>query len=181
MVKPLIFTDKEIRFLQELIRNKVKFVLVGLSAATLQGVPAVTQDIDIWFSNLNDPGLRKALKKVDGIYVPPTATTPPMLAGDNVDLFDLVVHMHGLHSFAKEYKNALDIPLGKCVIKVLPLDRIIASKKATARDKDLRILPVLCDALIAINIIKNENVSQESHAKHRKTARVKRRAKKGSV
>lgn len=159
MAKLLIFTDKEIQFLEELIRNKVKFILVGLSAATLQGVPAVTQDIDIWFSNVNDPGLRKALRKVDGVYVPPTATTPPMLGGDNVDLFDIVVRMHGLSSFAKEYKNALDIPLGKCVIKVLPLDRIIASKVATARDKDLRILPVLRDAMLAIHIARNENVN----------------------
>ena len=56
------------------------------------------------------------------------------------------------------------------MIKVLPLDRIIASKKATGRDKDLRILPVLRDALIAINITKNENVNQVSNAKHLKTS-----------
>ena len=47
MRRSLIFTEKEGRFLKELAKNKVRFMIVGLSAAALQGAPVVTQDIDL--------------------------------------------------------------------------------------------------------------------------------------
>ena len=64
MQKNLIFGDKEATFLRELIRQKVDFMIVGLSAAALQGAPVVTQDVDLWFKDLTDPGIKQALKKV---------------------------------------------------------------------------------------------------------------------
>jgi len=148
--KNLIFGDKETSFLKELIRQKVDFMIVGLSAAALQGTPVVTQDIDLWFKDLTDPGIKKALKKVGAIYVPPTGMNPPMFAGHAVSLFDIVVHMHGLDKFEKEKKHALKIPLGRIKVMVLALERIIKSKKATGRQKDKLVLPVLSDALAAI-------------------------------
>jgi hypothetical protein len=42
--KPSIFTENEIRFLRELVKNHVPFMIVGLSAAALQGAPVVTQN-----------------------------------------------------------------------------------------------------------------------------------------
>lgn len=150
MDKNLIFGDKEVTFLKELIRQKVDFMIVGLSAAALQGAPVVTQDVDLWFKDLTDPGIKKALKKVGGVYVPPTAVNPPMFAGPAVDLFDIVVHMHGLGEFEKEEKSALQISLGRTKVLVLPLEKIIKSKKATGRQKDKLVLPVLSDALTAI-------------------------------
>ena len=64
MADPLIFGDDEIEFLKALVREKVDFMIVGLSAAALQGAPVVTQDIDLWFRQLPDPGIERALKKV---------------------------------------------------------------------------------------------------------------------
>jgi hypothetical protein len=55
--------------------------------------------------------------------------------------------MHGLGSFAQEARRALRVRVGAVDVRVLPLDRIIASKKATDRPKDRAILPVLEDAL----------------------------------
>lgn len=43
-----IFTEKEGRFLKALLANEVDFMIVGLSAALLQGASAVTQAIDLW-------------------------------------------------------------------------------------------------------------------------------------
>lgn len=143
----LIFGKTEAQFLRELVKLKVDFMIVGLSAAALQGAPVVTQDIDLWFKNLGDPRIRKALEKVHGIYVPPTASTPPMFAGDAVSLFDIVTHMHGLQSFAREVKHTIEVPLGRVKVKVLSLEHIIKSKKATGRRKDKLVLPVLSDAL----------------------------------
>ena len=161
MRKNLIFGDKEATFLRELIRQKVDFMIVGLSAAALQGAPVVTQDVDLWFKDLSDPGIKKALEKVGGAYVPLTGMNPPMFAGDAVNLFDIVVHMHGLGEFGKEKKHALQITLGRTKVMVLALERIIKSKKATGRQKDKLVLPVLSDALTAIR--------ESGHVKKNKT------------
>ncbi|HBA82711.1 MAG TPA: hypothetical protein DCZ95_01335 [Verrucomicrobia bacterium] len=151
MRRNIIFAGPELAFLKELIKNKVPFMIVGLSSAALQGAPVVTQDVDLWFKDLRHPGILKALKKVGGTYVPPwTSTqTPPLFAGEAVELFDIVTHMHGLESFDKEANNALEIPLEGFKVKVLPLERVIASKKAANRQKDRIVLPVLRDALVA--------------------------------
>ena len=150
MAESLIFTDKEIAFLRELARHKVDFMIVGLSAAALQGSPVVTQDVDLWFANLNEPGIKKALDAVGGSSVPPTAAHPPLFAGDAVKLVDIVMHLPGLGPFKQGKKYALDVPLHKTKVAVLGLERIIKSKKATGRPKDKLAVPVLQDALIAI-------------------------------
>ncbi|OGV63511.1 MAG: hypothetical protein A2498_06950 [Lentisphaerae bacterium RIFOXYC12_FULL_60_16] len=122
-------------------------MIVGLSAAALQGAPVVTQDIDLWFRDLCTPGIRRALRRVGGSYIPPTAMTPPMFEGDGVNLFDIVVHMHGLAAFEKEKANVLQVPLGRFKVPVLSLSRIIESKKATNREKDRLVMKVLTDSL----------------------------------
>ena len=146
MGRHLIFTDREAAFLRELVKNDVDFMIVGLSAATLQGAPAVTLDIDLWFKDLRQDGIARALMKVGGFYIPPNMQNPPMFGGEHVQLFDIVLHMDGLKSFAIEVRGAVEVPLGGVTIKVLPLSRIIASKKAAGREKDKRSLKVLQDA-----------------------------------
>ena len=132
MANDLIFTDREAEFLRELVRQKVAFMIVGLSGAALQGAPVVTQDVDLWFADVGSLALKAALGAVGGFYVPPTAHTPPMIGGESVKLFDLVAAMHGLRSFVAEYRQAVSINLGGLTVKVLPLQRIIASKRAAA-------------------------------------------------
>lgn len=140
-----VFAEEELQFLRELVRAKVGFMLVGLSAAALQGAPVVTQDVDLWFRDLEDPRFRKVLRKVGGTYIPSTGDQPPVLAGRGVELFDLVLTMHGLRSFEEEYRNAIKISLGTFKVHVLPLERIIASKRSLNRPKDRLSLPVLSD------------------------------------
>jgi hypothetical protein len=145
-----IFTEKEAAFLRELVRQDVKFLVVGLASAALQGAPAVTQDIDLWFRDLADPGIRKALARVGAAYVPPIGSNPPMFAGSGVELFDIVLHVDGLRSFDEEARDAIEVSLEGLLVKLLPLERIIASKKAANRPKDRLSLPVLKNALTAI-------------------------------
>jgi len=145
-----IFTDNEIKFLKELVKHKVSFMIVGLSAAALQGAPVVTQDIDLWFEDLSDTGIQKSLKKVNGSLVPCVGLNPPLFAGKHVELFDIVLTMHGLKKFEEEKKNTIEVPLNKVSVKVLKLERIIKSKQALGRDKDKRVLPALKDALATI-------------------------------
>jgi len=147
--KNLIFAEGEVRFLREMTRSKVDFMIVGLSAAALQGAPVVTQDVDLWFRNLSDPSITKALRKVGGAYVPPEGDHPPVFSGEAVQLFDIVTHMHGLKSFEEERRGAVKIPLGGFTVAVLPLDRIMKSKRSLGRPKDKLALKVLSDALRA--------------------------------
>ena len=147
MDAPQPFSDREIAFLEALMAEGAEFLVVGLAAAALQGAPAVTQDVDLWFRSLPDRGLMRALAAVGASYLPPTASTPPLLAGAGTELFDVVVHMHGLESFEQEAGRAVRIRLGRVEVPVLPLARIIASKQATGRPKDLSILPALEDTL----------------------------------
>jgi hypothetical protein len=146
----LIFGEKEIAFLKELTKQNVEFMIVGLSAAALQGAPVVTQDVDLWFKDLGHPGIKKALKKAGGTFVPTVGLNPPMFAGEAVKLFDIVTHMHGLAGFEEEKQHSLTVSLGTVKVSVLSLEQIIKSKKFLKRHKDKLVLPVLQDALIAI-------------------------------
>lgn len=147
MAEDLIFSREEAEFLKELIRQDVDFMIVGLAAAALQGAPVVTQDVDLWFRDLDDPGIQRALKKVGGAYVPPIMLNPPMFAGKAVSLFDIVVHMHGLSAYEEEQRHTIRVSLGRFKVTVLKLERIIKSKKAAGRPKDKLVLPVLSDVL----------------------------------
>jgi hypothetical protein len=124
-------------------------MIVGLSAATPQGAPVVTQDVDLWFEHLGEAKISRALQEVGAAYVPPSAITPPMLAGPGAELFDIVIRMDGLGTFAEEIKNCVEIPLGRKKLKVLSLERILVSKLAANRPKDKLTIPVLRDALAA--------------------------------
>ncbi|MDO8793991.1 MAG: hypothetical protein Q7J25_05170 [Vicinamibacterales bacterium] len=137
------FTERELRFVRELVRHQVRFLIVGLSAAALQGAPVVTQDVDLWFGRLDDPKLAAALRQVGGAYVAPTLHTPPMLAGDGLELFDVVITMTGLNSFDEEWANSIELTVGDVVTRVLPLKRIVVSKRAADRPKDRLVVPVL--------------------------------------
>jgi hypothetical protein len=164
---PLLLTDKEARLLQALVEEGVEFLIVGLAAAALQGAPAVTQDIDLWFRDLSDPALRRALRRVGATYIPPSSRNPPLIAGGDAGLFDVVVNMHGLGSFAQEARRALRIPIGAVEVRVLPLARIIASKRATDRPKDRAILPALEDALRVLRSRKDPGRRSPSASRRR--------------
>ena len=164
MAEKAIFTGKEVSFLKELNKRRVDYLIVGAAAAALQGAPIVTQDIDLWFRDLADPALRKAVAKVGGAIVPSIGLHPPTFAGGAVELFDIVLTMHGLGSFDEEAKNSILIDLGGLHVRVLALDRIIKSKETVGRPKDILTLPVLKDALATIKKMKTVKVRRSKKA-----------------
>jgi len=125
-------TDLERAFLEALESRGVRFLVVGMSAALIQGVRGATEDIDLWFERLSDPAIAAAAGAVGGFFV--TRTQPPLIGGVG-DRFDVVTTMDGLPSFDSEYGRAIDVDLG-IHVKVLPLDRILVSKRAANREKD---------------------------------------------
>ncbi len=147
MAEVLPLSEAELRLLESLLRHKIRFMVVGLSAAALQGAPVVTEDIDLWFDDLSNPKLSQALVKVGAAYIPPFGINPPMLGGPGSDPFDVVIRMDGLGKFADEWKHSLEIKVGKLQLKVLSLERILASKQAANRPKDRLVIPVLQNTL----------------------------------
>lgn len=140
-----MLSKKEIEFLKELTKRDIPFMIVGLSAAVLQGAPVSTHDVDLWFKDLSNPEIAKAVQSAGGIYIPTMIMmqTPPRLAGKDFEFLDIVTHLHGLDDFEREYQHAITIEIEGISLKVLPLERIIQSKKAAGRLKDKAVLPAL--------------------------------------
>lgn len=141
-------TDAEIVFLAELGRHKVKFMVVGMSAAVIQGADLGTEDIDLWFKSLSDPGVDQAARAAGGILA--WRASPPMITGRGLDHIDIVTRCDGLRSFDAEYAGALEAEVFGVKVRVLPLRRVIASKEAANRLKDKAVMPALKAALAAI-------------------------------
>lgn len=146
-------THAEKTLLEALTDSGVRFMLVGLSAAVLQGANAATRDIDVWFEDVTDARIGEAVRKAGGIWASGTfGIRPPQIGGDAVgDRLDVVAHMHGLGAFEDEFANTIVIELDGVPLRVLNLDRIIASKTATGRAKDMAALPALEEARAALD------------------------------
>jgi hypothetical protein len=111
-----------------------------MSAAILQGVPATTLDTDIWvdLAERRYPAVLDVVRRQGGTIL---ARTVVVLAEDT--LVNFLYRVDGLRSFDDEYRSAKTVRLGRWKIAVLPLDRIIASKKFVGREKGLAHLPLL--------------------------------------
>ncbi len=65
-----------------------------------------------------------------------------------LDRVDVVLTASGLESFEREYTGAREYELDGVRVKVLPLERVIVSKRAAKRPKDLAQIPML-EAVLA--------------------------------
>ena len=146
-------SDGERALLLALNRHGVRFMLVGLSAAVLQGANTATRDIGIWFEDISDLRIGDAAREANGIWVSGSfGMRPPQLGGEALgDRLDVVTHMHGLGPFAEELKHSRELEVDGIPLRVLSLERIIESKRAANRLKDLAAIPVLEEALAALS------------------------------
>jgi hypothetical protein len=139
-------TGKEIELLRVFVENNVRFIVVGMGAAILQSAPGVTQDLDLWFAKRQGEQLGAACRIAGATYY--WRNNPPKIAGPGIEQIDVVWHCDGLRDFEMEYEEAIEISVAPgIVLKVLPLDRVLASKKAAGRAKDKAAIPMLRDAI----------------------------------
>ena len=146
-------TETELEFLRQLAARNTKFMVVGMTSAILQGADTSTKDIDLWFEKTSDGKLARAAAAVGGVFMWRASSrrlNPPCLGGQGLERFDVVNNLHGLGDFASEYRQSLEIPVEDFAIKILPIERVIASKRAANRDKDRAVLPALLAALAAL-------------------------------
>lgn len=144
-------SDAERRFLEELNARRVRYMIVGLTAAIIQGANTATRDIDLWFAAVSDPQIAPAAAAAGGVWVSGFGMMPPQLGGALGDRFDVVNWMSGLGHFDDEYTAAIVAQIDGVQVKVLPLTRILVSKRAADRPKDRAVIPALEEALAAIS------------------------------
>ena len=136
-------SDAERALFKALHRRGIRFLLVGMSGAVLQGAPVATQDLDIWLESLDAARLGEVAQDAGGFWVSGFGLHPPSFGGDGLERIDVVLTAHGLAAFDQEYAGALEREVDGVPVRVLPLERIIASKKAVGRAKDQAGLPAL--------------------------------------
>ena len=145
----VILTSAERALLEALNALGVRFLIVGMGAALLEGAPGTTQDIALWFGAIDAERLSEAAQKAGGWYTPGFGLQPPALGGEGLDRVDVVLTASGLDTFEIEFTRARDYDLDGIPVKVLPLERIIVSKRAAKRLKDAAQIPMLEAALAA--------------------------------
>jgi hypothetical protein len=150
-VDDFVLTPAERALLTALDRHGVRFLLIGLAAALVEGAPVSTQDLDLWLERPDDEGVRQAASDAGGFWLPGFGLQPPGFGGAGLERVDVVLTAHGLDAFTVEYERALPRIIDGVQIRVLPLERIIASKRATNRPKDRAALPALEATLLARN------------------------------
>ena len=135
--------------LEALNRQGVRFLIVGLGAAVLEGAPLATQDIDLWFEHVGDLRIQAAAVEAGGFWIDGFGVQPPAFGGPQLERLDVVLTAHGLEPFDVEYRDAVAHQVDGVPVYVLPLHRVIASKRSTGRPKDLAALPALEATLVA--------------------------------
>jgi hypothetical protein len=122
-------------------RENVDYLFIGKSAAILLGYPDTTQDVDIFLprSRENAERVVRALRSLG--FELDAAATMSILSGSEIVLLksgpfalDLIHAPDGIESF-EAAKSRSVLEAGR--FPVASLDDIIASKRATGREKDV--------------------------------------------
>jgi hypothetical protein len=145
----LALTDAEKALLEGLRARGVRYLLVGMGAALIEGAAGTTQDLDIWLGSIDPAKVGDAARQAGGFYTSGMGLQPPMIGGPGFERLDLVVNASGLDPFDVEYARAREHEVDGIRVTVLPLERVIVSKRAAGRLKDKAQLPLLEAALAA--------------------------------
>src|SRR5207245_5984120 len=131
-----------------------------------QGAPLMTVDYDFWV-RLTERQYVRLLAIVQRQSGTIRARTLYELSdGTQVNA---IFEPDGLRSFDAEWKASRWGKLENVPVKVLPLRRVIASKRAANREKDLAVLPILERTLrLAKRLKKRGTRSPKASRRHRK-------------
>jgi len=115
-----------------------------MSGAILQGVPATTLDTDLWI-DLPPRQYIRVLNLCVALGATIRANTVVELTDGT--LVNFLYEVHGLRSFRAEYQKARRLQWLGTEVRVLPLERIHASKRHVGRPKDLAHLPLIAQTI----------------------------------
>lgn len=136
-------------FLSLLISKRVRFVLVGGHAVAAHGEPRLTEDLDVFvdLTLANAVRLREALlafgfgsdvPSVDQLVVPGSI----WMLGRKPWRIDVLNQIDGV-SFARAWKGRTKADFGAGPLYLIGRRELVANKRASGRDKDLRDVAML--------------------------------------
>ena len=127
-------------FLKALREAEIDCILIGAMAAIEQGAPLMTVDYDFWVRLPERPYVRllSIVERLGGTIR--ARTLYELSDGTQVNA---IFQPDGLRSFETEWKQCRSSHLENVPVRVLPLPRVIASKRAANREKDRAVLPIL--------------------------------------
>jgi hypothetical protein len=142
------------RLLTALEQVGLEALIVGSTAAVLQGAPVMTQDIDLLVRDT--PLVRRKLEKLGAaLHAARPAAVSELSSALTILGAELPVDIlfeslpGGLH-FASLKSRAMKIAVGSKAALAASLADVIASKEAAGRPKDLAQLPILRQTLQVI-------------------------------
>lgn len=124
-----------------------------MTAAVYQGVMINTMDTDFWVDLPTRQYMRLwGLIRTQG----GSALSQTLYVLSDGKVVNFLFEVTGLKSFAAEYRDALTMKMEGLKVKVLPLTRILKSKKTIMRDKDLAHIPHIERVLSAQKKLKSK-------------------------
>jgi hypothetical protein len=112
----------------------IRFQLIGMAAGVLQGVPAMTFDVDLWL----DLAPRQYMRGINvALRVGAVMLRNTVVELTDGTLVNFVYAVTGLRSFDAEFHKARLLKFHGQQIPVMPLESILSSKQAIGRPKDL--------------------------------------------
>ena len=131
-------------FLKALREEQIDCILIGAMAAIEQGAPLMTIDYDFWVNLPERQYVRilTIIRRLGGTIL--ARTLYELKDGIQVNV---IFQPDGLRAFAVEFKASRQGELEGQPLRILPLRRVVASKRAAGREKDLAALPVLLRTL----------------------------------
>ena len=159
-------------FLKALREEKIDCILIGAMAAIEQGAPLMTVDYDFWVRLPERQYVRllTIIQRHGGAIR--ARTVYELSDGTQVNA---IFQPDGLRSFDSEWKSSRWGELEKVAVKVLPLSRVIASKRAANREKDLAVLPILQRTLRLARRLQKQRRPTHAPRRRRKQNRAKDR------
>jgi len=122
-----------VRLLEALEAEKIRYVMIGMSAAIAQGVVGSTLDIDLWI-DLPPRQYMRVLNIARRLGASVAANTVVYL--ENGIPVNFVYEVTGLGKFRSEARQPPRVLIAGHATPVLPLKKILQSKRAIGRDKD---------------------------------------------
>jgi hypothetical protein len=141
--------------LRVLCRYDVEFVVVGMTAAVLQGAPAITFDLDVVYSR-QPANVRRMLTALEDLKAcfrdDPRQLVPNAshlesrghkLLTTRLGDFDVLGTVGEDLGYEELVEDAVDLDLDGLCVKVLGLQKLIEVKRHANRPKDVAVLPLL--------------------------------------
>lgn len=143
------------RMLSVLTEERVEFILVGGVAAVLQGVPVLTQDVDILYriEEANIDRLHRALERLNAVarHDPRNLrfekshlrTRGHKLSVTNAGPLDILGAINENVTYEDLISKTDELEVAGLLVRVAALEELLRLKRELGRPKDVAMIPVI--------------------------------------